>query len=240
MRFASILSCSLAAFLLSTSSAHAQQPMTDQDYKSPEELQKASPDTYVSDCPYTEQWPSTQERDILWRKRIWRTLDTRDSGNELLRTSATAQSLAGVLFRGAQAGHFKVYSNQTEHFNKELKPSEIEALITQGAEKSATGFDAARVTRFRIREEWMYIASQGKLIARLIGIAPLQEVIAEDGVTTEKPLFWVYFPHTRPYLQQQPLQHPQLRNLDQVLETRKFSSRIDQVVEMPASGIIRK
>jgi gliding motility associated protien GldN len=53
--------------------------------------------------------------------------------------------------------------------------------------------------KFEIKEEVIFDKESSRLFWRILGIAPLKNVITSQGINLgEAPLFWVYYPDMRP------------------------------------------
>ncbi|HOL74989.1 MAG TPA: gliding motility protein GldN, partial [Bacteroidales bacterium] len=65
-----------------------------------------------------------------------------------------------------------------------------------------TEFDPSTVTRYRLKEDWIFDKQRSVLECRIIGILPLMVEFEPDGITEKgtRPLFWIYFNELRPYL----------------------------------------
>jgi hypothetical protein len=239
MKNLTLLRCALSAMIISGSTtAYCQSAPAAPKPSDPrvEQLKNERPENLVSEESYSVEWPTVHEKDILWKSRMWRTMDLRDERNALLSGRSMADKGTGgrrkdftqVVMDGAQNEQFNAYSADDDRFSVKLSPEAIRAIIAADRVK----YPNDPITTFRIKQDWMYIGSEQKLVARIIGIAPVRQVIAADGATTEEPLFWVYYPNIRKYLREQPLTcsaDPSIQNLDQVFETIKFSSTITEV-----------
>jgi hypothetical protein len=191
------------------------------------ELQSLPPEQLVSEAIYTVEWPQIHERDIYWKCRIFRTVDFRDEKNKALIASIGRQrDVAGIFVDGAMKGRYKVYSAADDRFTFQISSDSLARLLKR-SQISAT----SKIQKFLVKQDWLYLAPEKKLVCRIIGIAPILETVAADGVTTETPLFWIYCPPMRPYLREQSL--PSIdgsaSNLDVLFEQWKFSSPIVSV-----------
>ena len=63
-------------------------------------------------------------------------------------------------------------------------------------------FNPDDVTKFRIKEEWVFDKESSRMYARILGIAPIKDAIDQvtGKVLGETPIFWVYYPDLRPVL----------------------------------------
>jgi gliding motility associated protien GldN len=162
--------------------------------------------------PYTY----LREADVMWSKRIWRKIDMREKINHILYYPTEPiqgrESLMQVLKRAViEDGTLTAYED--EEFRSPRTKQEIMASLSKvdtnyvddpdnpGQQKQVivpNEFNPGSVKQFRIKEDWFFDKQKSVLEVRIIGIAPIQEVLAPDGsVKGDKVLFWVYFPEAR-------------------------------------------
>ena len=56
--------------------------------------------------------------------------------------------------------------------------------------------ESTDITRYRLKEEWIWDRQRSERYVRIIGIAPMKER-NENGEISFKPLFWLYYPEWR-------------------------------------------
>ncbi|MEL6943717.1 MAG: gliding motility protein GldN, partial [Bacteroidota bacterium] len=85
--------------------------------------------------------------------------------------------------------------------------------------------------RFRLKEVWFFDEASSSMQVRIIGVAPIIEVLDEIGnFKYEYPMYWLYYPQLRQFLAQE--QAPHFDNdahpmtWEDILEMRYFSSYI--------------
>ena len=198
-------------------------------------------------------WQPLREADILWKKRVWREIDTREKQNMAFRYAGDDQTGGGyfieILLDAVKKGKVKAYSTFDDRFTTALtKEQIIEKLVgkpdTLSIEDPVTGkitqqisnrdFDPDKVTLYRVKEDWMFDRNLGRMVVRIIGIAPLVDIKNEDGTTrASTPLLWIYYPESRPVMAQYEVFNPendvQRLTWDDYLEGRYWSGRIIQV-----------
>jgi gliding motility associated protien GldN len=198
-------------------------------------------------------WQPLREADILWKKRVWREIDTREKQNTAFRYPGDDQTGGGyfieILLDAVKKGKIKAYSTFDDRFTSALTKEQImEKLVgktdTIPQEDPVTGeikyiynnrdFDPDKVTLYRVKEDWMFDRNLGRMVVRIIGIAPLIDIKNEDGTTrASTPLLWIYYPEARPVLAQYEVFNPendvQRLTWDDYLEGRYWSGRIVQV-----------
>lgn len=154
-----------------------------------------------------------RESDILWEKRIWRIIDTREKMN--LPFVAPEAPLFTILSEAVLSGELGVYSTENDRFTKPLTAEEVRAMLFKRDTVYAIEEDSYEdkllivenemnwedVRRYRIKESWFFDAKTSTLRVQILGIAPLVDVRdAEGNFLYEKPLFWVHYPSARPLL----------------------------------------
>ena len=165
-------------------------------------------------------YPDVREADILWEKRVWRVIDTREKINLTFRHPEL--SLFNVIAEGLAAGQLQAYSPEDDRFSEQMTNDEIwDKLNRQDSVWVAdpiTGeyslqvvtdtFDPDRIKRWRIQEVWYQDSRYSQMQVRIIGIAPLMETDVSDevgSVSFETPMFWINYNDARSWLAQKPV-----------------------------------
>lgn len=158
-----------------------------------------------------------READILWEKRVWRVIDTREKINLPFRHPE--HSLFNVLAEGLGAGEIRAYSPEDDRFlavltNEDLQEKLIRrdtVVIIDPVTSDFTTqvvvdeFDPDRIKRWRVQEVWYQDTRYSQLQVRIIGIAPLLETTVSDAggdVNFESALFWINYADARSWLAQ--------------------------------------
>jgi gliding motility associated protien GldN len=163
--------------------------------------------------------PTVRKADIMWSKRIWREIDLRQKMNQpfyyplephnnwrnfitvimdaLKEGSITAYDISGTDEFTIPLNYQEIISRQVDTLHKTLKRSyppynEYDTVIY-------TQFDANKVTRIRIKEDWYFDKKKSQMLVRILGICPVMVKTRNDEEYTE-PLFWIYYPEARPVL----------------------------------------
>lgn len=186
-----------------------------------------------------------READILWEKRIWRVVDTREKMNQPF--IAWESPLFKILTDAALSGDLTVYNTDSDQFKTPLSKEDVHSMLyktdtffvfdpedaSQGSTQIVENeYNWEDVKRFRIKEAWYFDTKTACLRVRILGIAPLIEVLDSEGnFRFEKPLFWVHYPSARPLL----ATHKAITHSDNfastlswedLLERRQFSATI--------------
>ena len=198
-------------------------------------------------------WQYIREDDILWKKRVWREIDTREKANVGFRYTGDEQSGGGmfieILIDAIKRGKIKAYSNFDDRFTQTITKDQLmEQLIpkpdTTTLVDPVTGaevikiikhdFEPERITKYRIKEDWIFDRNQGQMVVRIAGLAPVIDIIGDAGdYRGSKAIFWLYYPDIRGLLAQyevfNPLNDVARYTWDEYFESRQFSSRITKV-----------
>ena len=163
-----------------------------------------------------------REDDAVYRQKIWREIDTREKMNLPFRYAADEdngnQRFISILFKaiqdGPDNGGVTVFSGVDDRFTTPLTVGQV-ATIVAGEPVSIPqygpeGQELPPIVRspevnldsfykFRIKEEVIFDKESSRLFWRIIGIAPIKNVITSTGVALgDTELFWVYYPDMRP------------------------------------------
>lgn len=164
--------------------------------------------------PYTH----VREADVMWSKRIWRTIDLQEKINHPLyypiEEINNRKSLFDVIKQAIGEGTVTAYGNAAfdDEFKSPMTKTEaIESLndmvlimrededgelIPDSVPQEVTSAD---IKFYWVKEEWIFDRERSVLDVRILGLAPVREKLDEDGVTLRGiiPLFWIYFPEAR-------------------------------------------
>lgn len=192
--------------------------------KSPEEIGIRSQEQLEMDhndkpLPYGY----VNERDILWAKTTWESIDLDERVNWPLfypidanNIGSSRRSLYQVLMAGIKSGEIEsIYADS--YFNHKITLNDLDATMSRkdtlsqgraqfnaGDEIDAqyvltTNITAADINEYHIRGYWFFDARRGALRYRLIGIAPVapDAYSKSNGVQASIELFWVFYPDAR-------------------------------------------
>jgi gliding motility associated protien GldN len=167
--------------------------------------------------PYTH----IREADVMWARRVWRTIDLREKMNHPLYFPTEAindrKSLFDVIRQGLMVdGSITAYSvgpvGTDDEFKKPLLAGELKELFTrldtQYTENLESGdmdmvvqeinLESRDIMMYNIKEDWIFDKQRSTMDIRILGIAPMQEKRGEDGeIRGYSPLFWLYYPECR-------------------------------------------
>lgn len=158
-------------------------------------------------------YPPVRSADILWEKRIWRVIDTREKINLPFRYPE--QYLYDILEDGIRSGELTAYDPMDDKFTTPLTPRDLFNQLyrkdTVDIIDPVTGkitpreivnsLDPEDIVHYRVKEIWYFDTRTSTHKVRILGIAPMLKVERPlSGISYEKPLFWIYYPHARDYL----------------------------------------
>jgi len=198
-------------------------------------------------------WQPIREADILWKKRVWREIDTREKQNVAFRYAGDESSGGGmfieILVDGLKTGKIKGYKQFDDRFSTLLSKEEIMESVagktdttlvvdpTTNEEKQMIvhrDFDPNSIRKYRIKEDWIFDRNQGQMVVRIVGIAPVKDVVGDDGVYRgSQAMFWLYYPDIRGLLAQYEVYNPandiSRYTWDEFFEGRQFASKITKM-----------
>lgn len=188
-------------------------------------------------------YPAVREADILWEKRIWRMIDTRQLMNRPFRYPE--QTFFEILQQGILDNQITAYSTEDDKFSKALSPDALQEMLYQvdtvriidpvtyeeTLQPVYNSINPEDIVYYRVKEVWYFDSKYSTMKVRLLGIAPIIDQRDDRGeVAYRKPLFWVYYPHCREYLAQFQVFNPgndaAVMSWEDHLEMRYFDSYV--------------
>ena len=163
-----------------------------------------------------------REDDAVYREKVWREIDTREKMNLPFRYSANEdngnQRFISILFKaiqdGPDNGGVTVFDPVDDRFTTPMTVADVAKKIAgepvqvpiydslgnvTGYKETTPEVNLDSFYKFEIKEEVIFDKESSRLFWRILGIAPIKNVITSQGVNLgETPLFWVYYPDMRP------------------------------------------
>jgi gliding motility associated protien GldN len=165
--------------------------------------------------PYTH----VREADVMWHRRIWRTIELREKINHPLyypiKPIQDRKSLFDVLKEGILEGTITAYADVDDEFTVQLTKAEAKNKmgywkenkqyddfgeeIMGAADSVYEDYSSQDVVEYRLKEDWFFDRERSIMDVRIIGMAPARNNIdMSTGESKGKELmFWVYFPEAR-------------------------------------------
>ncbi len=180
------------------------------------------PDEAVETTALKDRTPLPYENlradDAMYRHKIWREIDTREKINLPFRYAADEnngnQRFISILFKAIQDSAVTVFSSIDDRFTTPMSISEVATVVagdsvpvplidsngvTYGVRYQRNEINLDSFYKFRIKEEVIFDKESSRLFWRILGIAPVKNIITSLGVNLgESELFWVYYPDMRP------------------------------------------
>jgi gliding motility associated protien GldN len=188
--------------------------------------------------------------DAAYRHKIWREIDTREKMNTAFRYAVEEdngnQRFMSIVLQSIQDSLITVFSNSDDRFTTPMTKAEVAKAVSgdtvevpiynesgelTGTKKMLNEVNLDSIYKFRIKEEVIFDKESSRLFWRIIGIAPLKNIVTSMGVNLgETELFWMYYPEMRPILVNYDSYNGKnfgaRMNWEQVFESRMFYGRI--------------
>ncbi len=195
--------------------------------------------------PYTP----VREADVSWYTKVWRVIDFREKMNQPFYYPDEAirdrVSFMQMIMNGIKEGSISMYDN--DEFTKPITFEEMiaryertdsntfEDLDNPGEYKDTVikkSLDPTDIKQLRVKEVWFFDKQRSVMDVRILGICPLLQERDDKGDLKPgfAPMFWIYFPDTRPIFAKTELYNPkngaERRSYDDIFMKRYFQSYI--------------
>ena len=184
-----------------------------------------------------------READVFWEKRIWRVIDVNEKMNHIF--TYPKRQFIQILLDNAYSGDLPAYNPQDDEFTVIMTPDEVKSIgsgvdtqlvidpitLEERYEIVIQELDIEKITKFRIKEDWIFDKQTSILWPRILGICPIESRYDESGnFIGDFPMFWVYYPTLRNFLVNEetfnPLNNSNRISWDDIFEMRLFTSYI--------------
>jgi gliding motility associated protien GldN len=199
--------------------------------------------------PYVHE----SERDIMWSKRVWRTIDLREKFNHPMYYPETQindrKSLFDVIKTGILNGEIYAYDNPffDDEFKVKMSLATAKSVFTWYDSTNTTidpnnpdgppimapleyNLTSKDIKQYWVKEDWFFDKERSVMDVRIIGLCPLKEKIdpSTGAMLGVSPLFWVYFPQCRAAFARSEVfntkNDAQRNTYDDLFQKRMFSS----------------
>ena len=212
---------------------------------------------YVKETNLTKRvipYPHLREADVMYKRRIWQEIDLRQKFNHPfyfpLDPIQDRQNLFDVIREALLVeGSLVAYSagplGTDDEFTFPLSADSIRKILNPvtlvkqyddfgeviGTVQQSNELSSDKITRYRIKEDWIWDRQRSERYVRILGIAPMMEDFDIDGNSVGfRPLFWLYYPECRYVFANSEVYNmfndAQRRTYEDLFQKRYFSSYI--------------
>jgi gliding motility associated protien GldN len=191
-------------------------------------------------------YPPVREADIMWEKRVWRELDTRQKINLPFRYPE--MPLFTIFEQAIRDNQLTAYKANNDKFTDVLTKEELDNLLYNRDtveiidpvtyevryEVVDNNINPEDIIKYRLKEVWFVDTRHSSMDVRILGIAPIITVKDDNGNPLyEKPLFWIHYPSARETLARHKVFNPandaSVMSWEDHLEMRFFDSYVTKV-----------
>lgn len=183
-----------------------------------------------------------READIFWQKRVWRVIDTRQKMN--LPFVYPEKPFISILLETLEKTEDpKIFLD--DQFKEQITKNDLDAQLNavdtittvdpetyeEVTKIIKNDFDWTSVTKFRLKEDWVFDEETSTMIVRILAIAPIRDVIDDNGnYRGQQAMFYAYYPDFREQLVHYEVINPENDAMrltwEDLFEMRYFSSYI--------------
>ena len=188
------------------------------------QVQNVLDGAYVKETNLTKRvipYPYLREADVMYFRRIWQEMDLKQKINHPYyypvdpiedRSNLFDVIRDGLLIEGSLVAYSTGPIGDEDEFTIPLSPDSIRKILNPieridewdefgekiGFKEIITPIESDKITRYRLKEDWIWDRQRSERYVRIIGIAPMIEDYDRDGDSMGyAPLFWLYYPECR-------------------------------------------
>lgn len=188
------------------------------------QVQNVLDGAYVKETNLTKRvipYPYLREADVMYFRRIWQEMDLKQKINHPYyypvepiqdRKNLFDVICDGLLIEGSLVAYSPGPTGEEDEFTLPLTADSIRSILTPieyikewdefgdeiGTKAISKSIESENITRYRLKEDWIWDRQRSERYVRIIGIAPLIEGFDRDGESIGySPLFWLYYPECR-------------------------------------------
>ena len=188
------------------------------------QVQNVLDGAYVKETNLTKRvipYPYLREADVMYFRRIWQEMDLKQKINHPYyypvdpiedRSNLFDVIRDGLLVEGSLVAYSTGPVGDEDEFTIPLSPDSIRKILNPieridewdefgekiGFKEIITPIESDKITRYRLKEDWIWDRQRSERYIRIIGIAPMIEDYDRDGDSMGyAPLFWLYYPECR-------------------------------------------
>lgn len=198
-----------------------------------------------------QPWKPIRENDIAWYHRVWSIIPVKEKANAPFVYAGDEFSNGGsfieILNWAIKNKKLTAYSQIDDRFTSPIKAEDLDGLLGIGLDTLYTidpeteeeiptyvnrTFNVNSITRYLVKEDWIFDRNSGRVQKRIIGIAPVMDVVNKSSGAFEysQILYWIHYPSARQFLGQYEVYNPKnmVKRMTWVdyLEGGYFSSQI--------------
>lgn len=229
---------------------------------------------YVKETNLTKRvipYPHLREADVMYFRRIWQEMDLKQKINHPYyypidpiqdRKNLFDVIRDGLLVEGSLVAYSPGPGGDNDEFTLPLSTDSIYNILNPiiytkqfddygefiGTTQTRQAIKSRDVTKYRLKEDWIWDRQRSERYVRIIGIAPLEEIFVDGESAGYKPLFWLYYPECRYVFANADVfnlfNDAQRRTYEDLFQKRYFSSYIvkesnvyDRIIENYARGM---
>ena len=188
------------------------------------QVQNVLDGAYVKETNLTKRvipYPYLREADVMYFRRVWQEMDLKQKINHPYyypvdpiedRSNLFDVIRDGLLIEGSLVAYSTGPIGDEDEFTIPLSPDSIRKILNPieridewdefgekiGFKEIITPIESDKITRYRLKEDWIWDRQRSERYVRIIGIAPMIEDYDRDGDSMGyAPLFWLYYPECR-------------------------------------------